>query len=272
VVHAALLIDSIESNDAEATKPVFIVKFQSTMRLLLPLPSALQTALSRLSTLIQNQTQHSYQPVNDEDEKTTTTHYGRLPYINRLLATIRTPQRYILTILTLITLLLTVIYTTSTWPPRNTGWQPNRHQNHMLRLLIPSAVADSESCKTLATAIALGYPVPDVVNYNMSLDEPGQESERERARIRILADFLGRIPSDKNDDVVVILETPFSWVQLRAEVLLERFYAINHDANARLGKLHGFEDVTTRGVVQKVILSGQWHTRFLTLDSDVHSC
>ena len=84
-------------------------------------------------------------------------------------------------------------------------------QDHILRLLYPSAEPDSEVCKTALTAGILGYPAPTVVNYDTSLDEDGKHSEREFQRIKLLHDYLSSHPAHRDDDIMIILDSPYNW-------------------------------------------------------------
>lgn len=222
------------------------------MRLPHDIVAALQATEKRIFSIFAPQG-WQYEIISEQEKTSKPTH--SLPSRLKHFFSSLTTHKHLLSTVTVLTLLATIFYTSTSWNPR-VEWQPNRHQNHKMKFLMPSAVSDGDSCKTLTSAIALGYPVPEIVNYNITLEDAGRESDRERSKIKLLSDYFTKISTSSDNDVAVVLDTPSTWVQLRPEVLLRRYFALNHAANVQLRKLHSYEDITTRGVGQRTILSG----------------
>lgn len=138
-----------------------------------------------------------------------------------------------------------------------THMEPLKRQDHIMRLMFPSAEPDSELCKTVLTAGILGYPAPAVVNYEPSLDAEGKHSEREFHRIKLVHDYLSKHPALRDDDIVILLDSPYNWVQLRPEVLLKRYYRIIDEANERLRETIGEKTVIESDIQQSIIFAAQ---------------
>ena len=119
--------------------------------------------------------------------------------------------------------------------------------DHKLYLMIPSSnKPDIGFCRTELTAAILGYPTPFILNQN---DHSGNEAVQQREKIRFIEDHLNGMGHDRDDDLVILLGNARSWFQLRSEVLIERYYRINEQANRRLQKQAGEEGAPEQRVV-----------------------
>lgn len=137
----------------------------------------------------------------------------------------------------------------------NTG--SSLQQHHFLRLLFPSAEPDSEACKTVLTAGILGYPTPTVINYDKVFDEARRQPERDFQRTKLLYDHLSKFPSNRDEDIVILLDSPYSWLQLRPDVLLSRYYGVVNDANERLQKTMGRQTLVELEIEDSLVFSVQ---------------
>jgi hypothetical protein len=190
-------------------------------------------------------------------EETTTEEYAsseKSSWVSYLLCW--TPRRSLLYTATVLTLLVSVGY--SLFQKTEKSWHgPHRYQDQMFHLIIPSPQPDSELCKTILTAGILGYPTPIMVNYNETLDKPGRRWDREREKISMLSDYFDRMGTHSDADIAMVFDTSYSWFQLRPEVLLKRYFAVNQQANRGFEKDFGHDEVAFGSIRQDVILSAR---------------
>ena len=130
-------------------------------------------------------------------------------------------------------------------------------QDHIVRLIFPSAEPDSELCKTVLTAGILGYSAPIIVNYEPSLDAEGKHSEREFQRLKLTHDYLNGHGSSRDEDIVILLDSPYNWLQLRPEVMLSRYYRIINESNERLHQTIGKSRAIELGIQQSIVFAAQ---------------
>ncbi|RDW87232.1 hypothetical protein BP5796_02926 [Coleophoma crateriformis] len=120
-------------------------------------------------------------------------------------------------------------------------------------VLIPANEVHLDLCSTLVSAAVLNYPPPVLVNW-------GQNATTARgplAKITGVLEYLGRFPAERENDMVLVVEGYDILFQLRPEVLLERYFAVNAKADARIAERLGATVVVERGIQQKIIFSAQ---------------
>ncbi|KAJ4245037.1 hypothetical protein NW762_014245 [Fusarium torreyae] len=106
--------------------------------------------------------------------------------------------------------------------------------NRRLVILLPANSAGVNLCKAMVTAIALGYPAPIVINWG--------KSGSHLAKIAGVLDYLdwsSRLPLTNKDrlgedDLIMVADSADSWFQLPPAVLLQRYHALNREADERL--------------------------------------
>ena len=137
-------------------------------------------------------------------------------------------------------------------------------------LLLPATNKDVNLCKTLLTAAVLDYPTPTLIAWNQTFDNTGKNSLGSRqdapwltvtggllgggshvGKITGVLQYLESLDSSADSDLVLMMDSyglllfPLLdeikahtvadiWFQLRPEVLLSRYHAINEAANVRL--------------------------------------
>lgn len=101
-----------------------------------------------------------------------------------------------------------------------------------------------ELCKVIASAVALGYPLPTIVNWKKDdlHVNPDESIPSHLLKITGVLDFLqwatnSSTPQQNSlddDDLVLIMDAHDVWLQLPPEVLIERYFSANARANMRL--------------------------------------
>jgi hypothetical protein len=108
--------------------------------------------------------------------------------------------------------------------------------NRRLVILLPANAPGVNLCKAMVTAIALGYPTPIIINWG--------KSGSHLAKIAGVLDYLDwavRLKSGHKDhlgmdDLIMVADSSDSWFQLPPDVLIQRYHALNAEANERLQK------------------------------------
>ncbi|KAM0482040.1 hypothetical protein ACHAPX_003374 [Trichoderma viride] len=110
-------------------------------------------------------------------------------------------------------------------------------------LVIPATSPSPDLCKTIATALALGYPSPIIINWGIDYRaitkwEGGQNLPKIPGFVKYLdaAMHPEAHPDEKleEDDLVLMVDAYDVWFQLPADILLKRYHEINKRANIRL--------------------------------------
>ncbi|EXA51583.1 hypothetical protein FOVG_00200 [Fusarium oxysporum f. sp. pisi HDV247] len=111
-----------------------------------------------------------------------------------------------------------------------------------MRLFMPADSPHINLCKTIMSAVAMGYPMPILLNWNREYNRPAWHFAG--SHIAKLESLLGAIEtlleskSDDvgEDDVAVLVDAYDMWFQLPPSVLLERYHRLNSEADARIRK------------------------------------
>lgn len=111
-------------------------------------------------------------------------------------------------------------------------------------LLIPASDSNTDLCKTLLSAFALGYPAPTLVNWGKEYEDKMLDGKKifkgsggRTAKIRGVFDFLNDRTKVKDDDLVLITDGYDIWFQLPPDIMLERYHTLVEESNKRLGKI-----------------------------------
>ncbi|KAK5127325.1 hypothetical protein LTR85_006664 [Meristemomyces frigidus] len=129
-------------------------------------------------------------------------------------------------------------------------------KDHLFYLIVPTTQSDSELCKTLGTAAVLGYPTPYLLDWAAEHDAPSQHSDHLYQMIKKTREQLA-ILSPHDEHIMLLLDGPYSWFQLRPEVLLGRYYDIIEKANDKLMETFDRKAVADGDMRQTLVLSGQ---------------
>lgn len=114
----------------------------------------------------------------------------------------------------------------------------------------------------IASAVALGYPSPVIVNWESERDLEQESNARSHlSKITGVLDFLKWATSDNDtgtsklgeEDLVLMLDAYDVWLQLPPDVLLRRYFAANNEATRLLAKKHG--NLANTGSPRQTILA-----------------
>ncbi|KFH47538.1 hypothetical protein ACRE_015950 [Hapsidospora chrysogenum ATCC 11550] len=134
--------------------------------------------------------------------------------------------------------------------------------NHRFVIVLPTEGSSPDLCKVITSALAMGYPMPVIVNWNATEAHGpgGSHLAKVAGTLAYLDEFsnTGAYEGDRlsDTDIVLIIDPYDIWFQLPPEVLLSRFHEINAAANNRLAQLwgDGFEMMPMR---QTIVASSQ---------------
>ncbi|KAI6708280.1 hypothetical protein JHW43_009193 [Diplocarpon mali] len=126
---------------------------------------------------------------------------------------------------------------------------PTSFSAQYLHVLLPAAQPAANLCKTLVSASALRYPTPTLL--------VGAENSTARGALAVDAvlRYLAAFPRARDQDLVLLLGARHVWLQLRPEVLLERYFAVAAAADARLARRLGRRAVQAESIRQRILFA-----------------
>lgn len=112
---------------------------------------------------------------------------------------------------------------------KNEAVHPNKGRLH---LLIPATSSNVDLCKLVLSAQILGYPTPVFINFGDAEEEDAYIQHL--AKVEGILSYLDQLEtnSEYGEDLVFIVDGYDLWLQLRPDVLVKRYYAINQEADA----------------------------------------
>ncbi|KAI9163928.1 hypothetical protein HJFPF1_05560 [Paramyrothecium foliicola] len=123
-----------------------------------------------------------------------------------------------------------------------------------LRIFMPADTPNINLCKAIMSAVALGYPLPTLLNWNGEFNRPewhfaGSHIAKLESLLSVIEALLNE--ADKNPDVnendlAILVDAYDIWFQLPPSVLIQRYHQLNREANERLRK--EWEDLRAAGV------------------------
>ncbi|KIL88053.1 hypothetical protein FAVG1_08936 [Fusarium avenaceum] len=124
-------------------------------------------------------------------------------------------------------------------PPRISKPSTSRR----LRLFMPADSPHINLCKTIMSAVAMGYPMPILLNWKREYNRPswhfaGSHIAKLESLLGAIEVLLEGTEGDDvgEDDIAVLVDAYDMWFQLPPSVLLERYHLLNREADARLRK------------------------------------
>ncbi|KAJ5466649.1 hypothetical protein N7539_009378 [Penicillium diatomitis] len=113
-------------------------------------------------------------------------------------------------------------------------------------LLAPASGFHFRLCRLLASAMALGYPVPTLNGWMKEGELDAAKTHL--AKVRTVMHYLNDLPPSSDDDLVLMIDGYDVVFQIPADVLIERYFDVINKANDRLamrfkGKFEKEEDM-----------------------------
>ena len=189
-----------------------------------------------------------YQPVASK-ERDATAAEGRVNPLRRVL--LLAPKRLFLLVIVCI-LILTSILTFRRHDPPPPPPAPSEEPpgglrgvssgHHRFVIVLPTDGSSPDLCKVVTSALAMGYPMPVVVNWgaNVHSTNGGSHLAKVKGTLAYLDELSNTGASEEDrlsdNDLVLIVDPYDIWFQLPPEVLLHRYHEANAWANDRLAK------------------------------------
>ena len=124
-----------------------------------------------------------------------------------------------------------------------------------VHLLLTANNPSPDLCKTILTAAVLEYPTPIVLAWQQEFNEPGLLAGGSHlAKVSEVLKYLTSLPPGKDDDIVFLVDAYDVWFQLPMQVLLGRYKTMNAQADARLARRWGLEQVP-EGLEQTIVMA-----------------
>lgn len=117
--------------------------------------------------------------------------------------------------------------------------------HHRMVIVIPADEPSPDLCKTIISAMALGYPAPHIVNWGKDFNKVGSwfggaHLGKVTGTLEYL-EYMSRKDTNEDerlddDDLVLMVDAYDIWFQLTPDILINRYYEANRQANKRLAK------------------------------------
>ncbi|CVL11787.1 hypothetical protein FPRO06_13084 [Fusarium proliferatum] len=159
------------------------------------------------------------------------------------------PRAHIAAVAFIISALSLIILSPWSWEMDDSSWSHHRHkyrdEDRKFALVVPATSPSPDLCKTVVTALALGYPSPVIINWGIDHRLISHwNGGHNLPKIPGIVDYLDAVlhpdahPSERlsEDDIILMVDGHDVWFQLPAQIMLERYHRINKEANERLRK------------------------------------
>ncbi|KAJ2970369.1 hypothetical protein NQ176_g8218 [Zarea fungicola] len=107
--------------------------------------------------------------------------------------------------------------------------RPSRSKFHYL---VPASTANVKLCYNIVSAAANRYPAPLLLGWKGKGEMDAAETHL--AKLRTIQKYLQALPAEDDDDLVLIIDGYDIMLQLPVEIMIERYFTIRQDADARL--------------------------------------
>ncbi|KAK2609188.1 hypothetical protein QQS21_002270 [Conoideocrella luteorostrata] len=112
-----------------------------------------------------------------------------------------------------------------------------------LRVFMPADSPHINLCKSVMSAVALGYPAPVLLNWGSEFNRPewhlaGSHIAKLESLLSVIGDLLARAEGEDSDahedDLAVLVDAYDTWFQLPPSVLIQRYHQLNREADERV--------------------------------------
>ena len=107
-----------------------------------------------------------------------------------------------------------------------------------LRVFMPADGPNINLCKTIMSAVALGYPLPTLLNWDGAFNRPdwhfqGSHIAKLESLLAVIEELLDGSGDASEDDLALMVDAYDIWFQLPPSVLIQRFHQLNREADER---------------------------------------
>lgn len=120
-----------------------------------------------------------------------------------------------------------------------------------LHLIVPATSSNENFCRLLASAIALDYPAPVLVNW--AAPENDDVFVQHLAKVIGSLQYLKSLPAEHDDDLLLMLDGFDVQLQLRPDLLIQRYYEVVHRSDQLLEQRLGKDVVRWHGLRNTVV-------------------
>ncbi|UKZ71279.1 uncharacterized protein TrAtP1_012239 [Trichoderma atroviride] len=121
-------------------------------------------------------------------------------------------------------------------PSRDSGGE------RRLRVFMPADSPHINLCKSVMSAVALGYPLPTLLNWSGEFNHPewhfaGSHIAKLESFLSAIEELLGQTDLDggaDEHDLAVLVDAYDIWFQMPPSVLIQRYHRLNNEANERI--------------------------------------
>lgn len=116
---------------------------------------------------------------------------------------------------------------------------------------MPADAPGLNLCKVIMSAVALGYPLPTLLNWDGEFDRPewhfaGSHIAKLESLSAVIEELLDNAGDDAHeDDIALMIDAYDLWFQLPPSVLIQRFNQLNAEADERNRKI--WEEASAAG-------------------------
>ncbi|KAF2083981.1 hypothetical protein K490DRAFT_69244 [Saccharata proteae CBS 121410] len=122
----------------------------------------------------------------------------------------------------------------------------------LLHLVVPASSSNLNLCRLMLSASILEYPTPVLVDW--AAEGVFNASMSHLAKVTGILRYLESFPPEQDDDLVLILDGFDVWLQLRAEILIQRYARLIRASNEALVDRYGKETVLEHDMRQSVVI------------------
>lgn len=115
-------------------------------------------------------------------------------------------------------------------------------QERRLRVFMPADGPNINLCKTIMSSVALGYPLPTLLNWDGDFNRKGwhfggSHIAKLESLLAVIEELLTSSEDADEDDLALMVDAYDIWFQLPPSVLIQRYYQLNREADERNRKL-----------------------------------
>lgn len=103
---------------------------------------------------------------------------------------------------------------------------------------MPADRPDINLCKAIMSGVAVGYPLPTLLNWDGDFNRPdwhfgGSHIAKLESLLSVIEELLSHAEDAHDDDLALMIDAYDIWFQLPPAVLIERFHQLNREADER---------------------------------------